>query len=334
MPFGRRETLRRVTWALLLAGLLLAIVPCIQQLTGTFEEDYGGFGQRSERGFRTGEGDARQLRLAGAIGEQNRFAQVLLMLIPLGLAIGLHGARRGLRWAALATTGVITVGMALTFSRGAFLGLAIVTVVALGLRLVRGRHVAVLALAGCLALAALPQVWSRVSTLSSIPALFADEQDAQAAADGSLRRRAAEMIGAALVFADHPLFGVGPGGFKSVSQRYCDQLGFRELGEGRRAHSLLLEIAAELGIVGLVAFLAVFFVVLRDLLHVRRRWESERPLLSHLASGYALALVAYLATGLFLHLAYARYLWVMLAIAATIPRIAAALERTPSTDPA
>jgi hypothetical protein len=41
---------------------------------------------------------------------------------------------------------------------------------------------------------------------------------------------------------------------------------------------------------------------------------QSRPDLAAIATGFSLAIVAYLATGLFLHLSYARYFWLMLAL--------------------
>src|SRR6185503_4551013 len=83
-----KETLRGATWALLAAGALMSVAPLVQQATGSFDRDYGGLAQVDGEGFRTGraskEGgvEERQSRLAGPIGEKNRFAQILLILLP------------------------------------------------------------------------------------------------------------------------------------------------------------------------------------------------------------------------------------------------------------
>ena len=47
--------LRAVVMTLLLAGMIMGGIPLFQQLTGQFDDNFGGFAQTNERGFRTGE---------------------------------------------------------------------------------------------------------------------------------------------------------------------------------------------------------------------------------------------------------------------------------------
>ena len=83
------QVLMRVIWVLLAAGALMGGLSVYQQVTKTYSRNYGGFAQMSNAAFKTGEEEsyteARQGRLAGPIGEQNRYAQIMLMLVPLGL---------------------------------------------------------------------------------------------------------------------------------------------------------------------------------------------------------------------------------------------------------
>jgi O-antigen ligase len=113
-------------------------------------------------------------------------------------------------------------------------------------------------------------------------------------------------------------------------------LGIRHLEDYREAHSLYLDIAANHGLLGLITFFAIFAITLRDLARARRRWQRNRPALAAICTGYFLALIAYLATGLFLHLSYARYLWLMLGLAAAAGNIANRLpleESAPAETP-
>src|SRR5690606_22516637 len=82
------RTLRGVLWAVLLAGILMATFPIIQYATGTYDSNYGGFAQADGAGVTTGQdlfGDVRQLRVAGVIGEKNFYAQMMLMVVPIGV---------------------------------------------------------------------------------------------------------------------------------------------------------------------------------------------------------------------------------------------------------
>jgi putative inorganic carbon (hco3(-)) transporter len=121
-------------------------------------------------------------------------------------------------------------------------------------------------------------------------------------------------MAALLVFADHPLVGVGPGQFKYYSAEYGNRLGLRILEGTREAHSLYLGIAADYGIFGLLAFLAVCLLPIWTILRARHALSTRQPELNNLALGFAFAMIAYLASGLFLHLAYVRYFWLILAL--------------------
>ena len=99
-------------------------------------------------------------------------------------------------------------------------------------------------------------------------------------------------------------------------REYAKRAGGKVEHGGRQPHSLYLGVAAEHGVAGLLAFLGILVVTLRDLLRARRRWLSENPLVADAIAGLIGALVVYLASAVFLHLAYARYLWLLLALAA------------------
>jgi O-antigen ligase len=129
------------------------------------------------------------------------------------------------------------------------------------------------------------------------------------------------MLAALAAYTDHPVLGVGPGQYAtyhSVRYQGLPEISIREIPIPRRAHSLYLEIAAETGTVGLAIFMAIPLLLLLDLGRLRRALLPWRPDLAHLAAGFTLMLLAYLGTGVFLHLAYERYYWVMIALAASV----------------
>jgi hypothetical protein len=78
-------------------------------------------------------------------------------------------------------------------------------------------------------------------------------------------------------------------------------------------------------------------VSLVGLARARRAALATRPDLAALATGFLLSIVAYLASGVFLHLSYARYFWMMLAlagVAAIVVRAAVREESTAGPQPA
>jgi O-antigen ligase len=312
------DLLRLFIWALLGAGAVMGAVSVFQELTGSYSNDFGGLGQVNAEGFGVGDsalgGREVRPRLAGPIGEQNRYAQVLLVLLP--LAIGRIRAERTLllRAAAAVAGALIVSGVLLTFSRGAFVALVLLTI-AMGLTgFVRLRQLVALSVAMLgLVLVVAPDFVIRVQSLSEASSVSALEQGQT---DGALQGRATENLAAFNAFRDHLLVGVGPEQFfRRYSTEYGNDLGLRFLETNRRAHNLYLEIAADLGVVGLLAFLAIVVTTLVHLWRLAHWWEEQRPELSIVAMSVFLSLVAYMASGIFLQLSFQRYFWLLIALA-------------------
>jgi O-antigen ligase len=303
--------LRQIVWVLLIVGALLGALSLYQQVTETYGNSYFGFAQTEASA--TGVTNVGLARLAGPIGEKNRYAQIMLMLVPLGVLQASAERRRGLKFAAIGCAALAAIATALTFSRGAAVAAGIILVVMVALRYVRLTHV--LAAFGLIAivLLAVPAYGERVTTVTGILSLLSDDP-AGTSADNSLLSRATENLTALSVWADHPVFGVGPGEFPFYYRDYSDEIGISVKAQDREAHNLYLGIAAETGSLGIIAFLGAVFVTLWQLARARRMALSSRPDLAAIATGFSLAIVAYLATGLFLHLSYARYFWLVLAL--------------------
>ncbi len=308
-----------IVWVLLGVGAILGTISIHQEVTQSFRDDYLGFAQVGgigEEDFLTGAGASRT---AGPLGQANRYAQVMVLLLPLAFAV--VWARFSRRSTALAVAAgiLITIGAALTLSRGAAVGFALVIATMLLLRYLRWRNLLFMAIALVLLLVMLPQYGSRLATLERLPGIAEEGVEA----DGSVRSRITETIAAALVFVDHPLIGVGPGQFPTYYIGYAEEFGLRVRAEDREAHNLYFGIASDVGILGSICFFGAIWVTIRDLARTRKRLISTHPRLAHIAAGFMLAIVAYLTTGIFLHLAFERYLWLMLALGAATSLIAA-----------
>jgi putative inorganic carbon (HCO3(-)) transporter len=325
-----QETLRYVIWALLLAGLCIGGLSVFQQVTGTFDNNYWGFAQAGGAGFGTGEqtieGEARQLRLEGPIGEKNYYAQIMLMLVPLGLFRFWGERSKLLRILALAATGFSAMGMILAFSRGGFIGLVLTIMIMVFLRYIKPYQLLILLLGMALLMFAVPQYTERLISLQDLTQLTNSDSAGVAGTDSAVQGRVGEMWAAALVFVDYPIIGVGPGMFKYYYQHYADIIGLRIHTGTREAHNLYLDLAAENGTLGLLCFAAILGVTLRGLARVRKRWRLEQPDLANMSTGLMLAIISYLTTGIFLSLAYARYFWMMIALACAVQYISNQLE--------
>jgi len=92
-------------------------------------------------------------------------------------------------------------------------------------------------------------------------------------------------------------------------------LGMDQRRTERRPHNLYLQIASELGVLGLMAFGAILWGVMRGL---RQAYQGllklDRPDQASLVFAFGVALVGYLVAALFLHAAFARYLWLLVGI--------------------
>jgi putative inorganic carbon (HCO3(-)) transporter len=127
------------------------------------------------------------------------------------------------------------------------------------------------------------------------------------------------MLAALAAYIDHPVIGVGPGQYVTFHSQYYQSLpeiSIRDLTEPRRAHNLYLEFAAETGTIGIIVFMAIPLLLLRDLELLRRAASTFSPTRARLAAGFSLVILSYLGTGVFLHLAYERYYWFMIGLTA------------------
>ncbi|MFL5667882.1 MAG: hypothetical protein ACJ77U_00700, partial [Chloroflexota bacterium] len=118
-----RGDLRAVIWVVVLAGGLLGAVSIDQEARHAYDDTYLGLGQTQVGAIRVQDSAVSQPadrpRLAGPIGETNRYAQLMLVLLPLAIYLAASEPRRGARWLALACTAAILAAIVLTFSRGA-----------------------------------------------------------------------------------------------------------------------------------------------------------------------------------------------------------------------
>jgi O-Antigen ligase len=306
---------RSITLVLVIAGVSMAALSVFQELTHSYDNNFFGFAQVSDGGFAVGDGTDVVLRqrLAGPIGEKNRYAQVLLMVVPLAYFAGSVAKRRLHRIFWYASAGIIAAGVFLTFSRGAAVAAFAVLLLMVFHRVISiSRLVIILLTASVLMAVVAPDFVLRIASLGTV----ADATDTSANVDGAIRGRTTEALAAINVFVDHPIVGVGPNRFfREFSQIEANKLGLRHLDTNRRSHNLYLELAADQGLVGLGAFGLIMVATLTQLASARRRWLDRDPERAAMAAGMMFALYSYFTTAFFLQLSYQRYLWAMVALA-------------------
>jgi hypothetical protein len=309
-------------WAAIAAGSLLGGLSIYQELSHTYANDYGGFAQVDRLdtggGFNVAPADEEKTlrpRLGGPLGSENRYAQILASLLPLALIRALAERSKRLRLAGAAASFLILGGILLTFSRGAAVAIGATLLVMVLLRELKLRHLLVsLAVVTATVAFVFPDYVIRLTTLQEVTAL--SSENSSNAPGGALVGRETENLAAWNTFLDHPLTGVGPGVyFAEYSRDYANRLGLRYLQSERRGHSLYLEMAADTGLIGLGAFLAMVGTTLALLYRSGRYWREHDPQRAMLAASLFFSLFAYLATAAFLHLSYQRFFWVLLGLA-------------------
>jgi putative inorganic carbon (hco3(-)) transporter len=191
----------------------------------------------------------------GMFGNPNDLAISLVLLLPLAVALALT-SRGGKRVFYFTCAAVLTVGVTVTFSRGGFLGLITAGGVLLWKlsRRNRGRAVLAFVLATGFFLVVMPAGYS-----SRVTSIFSIEEDPT----GSAQARRDLLNRAVQVASNHLVIGVGMGNFHIYSIR--EQV----------AHNSYLEIAAELGVAGLIAYLILIFSPWRSLRRIERETRNR-----------------------------------------------------------
>jgi O-antigen ligase len=119
----------------------------------------------------------------------------------------------------------------------------------------------------------------------------------------------------------HPLTGVGSGNFQAASIHYLEQPGSITSANlivdvPHVAHNIYLELLADLGIPGLIAFLGIVLASMGAAWRAAEEFRrAGRQDLELLARCLLLALVAFMAADFFLSGEFSKQLWLLLALA-------------------
>lgn len=266
------------------------------------------------------------LRHTGPESDANFWARSLVVALPIGLSWWALARRDIVKWLAAGAVITIAAGIYLAQSRG---GLIAVTAAVVLWFVLAGRPYIRWLAAAPLILAILlvtPGVGSRLATLTDVT--VADQQ----VTDPSLLGRIGAQEAGMGMFLEHPILGVGAGEFIATVPEFQRKLGIEA--EVLDAHNLYLEIAAETGVIGLMAW-GVFlgfglFLAGRAWLLSRQSLGSANRWIHLMAVGVIAALIGWLLASVFLHAANLRILYTVLAVAVGLDFIVR--EQTSSDD--
>ncbi|AZQ65925.1 O-antigen ligase domain-containing protein [Silicimonas algicola] len=274
-------------------------------------------------------GQIDEVRFGGPVAEPNFYAQILLLAYPVSLCLALvdHGRGRVLFFTCAA---VIFAGVILTQSRGGMVSLAVVSLLATFLIKARA-PVIVLALVSIVFLSLLvvsSEAGERITiAIQDVQALVTLKGNVT---DEAIAGRVSEMLAAWHLFLENPLWGTGYDTFERLYQDTARRFDLMARGENRQAHSLFLEILAERGVIGFLAWSALLWFAFSAALEGMRKFSGERDRFGEAAcAGLMIAMVGNLLTAIFLHEAFPWYFWFLIALVCSAPNavLGSGLER-------
>jgi O-antigen ligase len=286
-----RERLLSFLKLLTIGGAWVALGALRSYNAGEFGKTVGGFARITSVG-------------GGMFGNPNDIATALDLLLPLAVVLGLKQRGRA-RYAYFGCAAMLGVGVLITLSRGGFLGLLAVGIflwwkLGHGWR-VRSACAAFLIMAAFISVAP-GNFGKRIATILN----------ADADTTGSAQVRRELMKRATIVALAHPV-GIGLDNFHlySISEA--------------KAHNSYLEISAELGLLGLFAYLTLIFAPFGGLRRVERETfgatDEQARDSYYLSVGLQASLVAYIVCSFFLSIQYDWYLYYPVAFAAALRSI-------------
>jgi len=216
--------------------------------------------------------------------DNNFFGLALVTTIGPALALALTSKRIISRGLAALSTALILHTTLLTFSRGAMVGLLAVGVVMFALMPKKPAYIAGVVIVALLAARLTgPQLLARYGTT------FASEEER----DGSAESRVDLWKDCFKVIQRYPVFGVGPANWRTIASSF----GWPE---GKSAHSVWMETAAEIGLPGVLALFCFFsFTALKLVPVARMKQTPETRLESGAALGVILGITGFMVSGQF-----------------------------------
>lgn len=319
------QLLRLAVYALLALGSLLGTLSVVQEVTHTYDSNYGGLAQM--RVAFIAQGLADRPRASGTSGDPNTYSQPMVVLVPLALWALLYGKTLKGRVAAGYATTAILAGIGLSFSRSMLLALVVaMACYAIHIRLKPRFLLLAVPLFAVLVAVAPPEFTARLTTFKSLL-----EGENGIRSEGALKGRSSEALMGIYMFADHPILGVGAGNSPRYYPQYIRENGSPVQDEERHTHNWFVEIAAEHGVIGLGLFSAILLLTWQRLRLALRlfRAAGDRHM-AELAAALICGFAGYVVSMVFLHGVFPQYLWLQVGLAVAMASVAKQVQVQPS----
>ena len=258
----------------------------------------------------------KNFRAEGLTRQPNKLGFDAALMAPIAIALLLSTRSRLGRVLLAAASGLLIVGVIISFSRGS--AIALVACLPLLVWRLGSRHrVRVLITLAVLAAIIVPLIptrfYDRFSTLG------------ESGADFSLMRRETYLLFGQQKLLEQPWIGIGLSNFEEqyAQSEYRILLAEDELTKGRPAHNTYMHIAAETGLVGLGLFLSLVFVSWRDLRRSQEGFRLRGDIATfRLAQGLEISFLCFLILCLFSSRQYEEFPWLIFALSGLLARCA------------
>lgn len=261
----------------------------------------------------------------GYLWDENDVALVLVMAIPYTIYLAQFPGIG--KWAKLALRGalvVMLVGIGIGASRGAVVGLGVLTMVCILFSRRPLRNAVVVGSAVLIGLVALVKVLP--------PAYVEDMSGIGDPNDPTADERLWLWSLGWVMYQDHPVFGVGAGNYPWTNHLYATRSPLytprRKIMGGRPAHSIYFTLLPELGTTGLLIFAAVVRILynrystIRDYCKSKKELSDDDKKFQLLFIAMLTSCAGYLAAGAFITVLYYPPFWYLVGFVAATFRVA------------
>ncbi len=237
------------------------------------------------------------------ISDENDFAMALNAMIPFAFFL-LMRERQKLRKFFLAGTLIsLVLGVVSSQSRGGVVGLAVVTLFCM---LKSKQKMISMAIVGALCLSVVlfapSSYWSEVKSITRTD-------------EGTASSRINYWKAAVRMYIDHPLIGVGAGNGPVHMPEYVTGFADPRTQWGRTFHGNFPLIIAELGSLGLLAYVAMLALSFKTLIKIQRQFGADHKSIEwSLASAIMVGMIGWLTSATFLSVTFYPHLWTLHAL--------------------
>lgn len=254
-------------------------------------------------------------RYGGLWGDQNEFAGMLLVILPICIAIIFTTGNKNLKIILSACTAVLFAGFLLTYSRSGFVAFCVLSVVAM-FKFIKGKNrLRILSVLVPCCIIGFIVIYYTIgdSLISRVETLRILESRESVRTETSLNLRFHyyfELF--PKLFAEHPLMGVGFRGFVLNNPVYK-----------QIAHNTFIEVITGTGLLGFIPFVLVLYLTWRDIRKARTGLidNPDGYCIIRYSNALEMGYISFLVVGLFYSLDINKILWLLITLSSILLNI-------------